>query len=638
MKQLGSLVLVLGMLMGMAACMMPATVPSKAGNEAVTQPATDTASYPVTVENCGRTLTFTQAPARVVVAYQAVAEILIALGLGEKIVGVQYAQGQEALPEQAAVLNGLNWLAPSPGVSASKELLISTQPDLVIATYFTYDLDPSGGAASEADYAAIGAQSYGMATDAPCLQPGESFSIAAIFRDIRTLGTIFGVSANAEALIAQIQGQLDEVQARVAGLPPVPAIYYEDGQGPFTIYGEGLATEFITLAGGQNLLADQPAYTQVSAEVLAALPAEVWVITDYPGMAPVAERADFLYATFPNMPAAQNRRSVGINGAEAGIGIRFPTAIETMAKAFHPEAFANTTASGTTYPVTIENCGNTLTFAQAPARVVSLYSVTTELLLRLGLADRIVAAANFGEALPADLQAIYQKLNLVGQDFVIPREVLLSQKPDLVMDNQPDWFYSAENGFATVEDITGAGAQIYSITAKCGGGRVDAQFEDIYTDIRNMGKLFGVSDRAEALIAEMQATVDAVMTKVAGQAPLTVMIYDAGEGPLGVFGPGSYDAILRLVGGENAFADLTESYAQVSIEAVASREIDVVIVGGYDDTGAARADFIRQTFPNMAAVKNNRLVVIEYGLMNPGVRNHLGVEAFAQALYPEAFE
>jgi hypothetical protein len=39
------------------------------------------------------------------------------------------------------------------------------------------------------------------------------------------------------------------------------------------------------------------------------------------------------------MPAAQNRRSVGINGAEAGIGIRFPTAIEAMAKAFHPEAF-----------------------------------------------------------------------------------------------------------------------------------------------------------------------------------------------------------------------------------------------------------------------------------------------------------
>ena len=323
----------------LAACVLPAAVPQGTVNEVVAEPTITTASYPLTIENCGRTLRFTQAPVRVVVAYQAVAEMLIALGLGEKIVGVQYAQGQEALPEQAAVFDQLNWLAPSTGGSASKEILISTQPDLVIATYFTYDLDPGGGGASEADYAAIGAQAYGMATDSPCLLPGETFSIAAIFRDIRTLGMIFDISAKAEALIAQIQSQLDEVQAKVAGLPLVPAIYYEDGQGPFTIYGEGLATEFMTLAGGQNLLADQPAYAQVSAEILAALPAEVWIITDYPGMAPVAERAEFLYATFPNMPAAQNRRSVGINGAEAGIGIRFPTAIAAMAKALHPEAF-----------------------------------------------------------------------------------------------------------------------------------------------------------------------------------------------------------------------------------------------------------------------------------------------------------
>lgn len=163
-----------------------------------------------------------------------------------------------------------------------------------------------------------------------------------------------------------------------------------------------------------------------------------------------------------------------------------------------PTATANEKHAATGYPVTIENCGNTLTFDKAPARVASLYSVTTELLLRLGLEAHIVAAANFGEPLPADLQAAYQGLNLIGEGFIIPKEVLLSQKPDLVMDNQPDWFYSAENGFATVAEITGSGAQIYSITAKCGGGRVDAQFEDIYTDIRNMGKIFGVSDQAEA--------------------------------------------------------------------------------------------------------------------------------------------
>ncbi|MGL4608837.1 MAG: ABC transporter substrate-binding protein [Trueperaceae bacterium] len=289
------------------------------------------------------------------------------------------------------------------------------------------------------------------------------------------------------------------------------------------------------------------------------------------------------------------------------------------------------------YLVTIENCGNTLTFDKAPERVASLYSVTTELLLRLGLEKHIVAAANFGETLPDDLQTAYQNLNLVGEDFVIPKEVLLAQEPDFVMDNQPDWFYSSENGFATVEDITGAGAQIYTITAKCGGGKLDATFEDIYTDIRNMGLIFNVSERAEALITEMQATLEGVSAKIAEQDPLNVMIYDAGEGPLGVYGPGSYDYVLKLAGGTNAFADLSEAYDQVSIEEVATREIDVVVVAGYNDD-EQRAQFIRDTFPSMPAVQNERVYIIDYGLMNPGVRNHLGVEAFAKALFPEAFE
>lgn len=290
------------------------------------------------------------------------------------------------------------------------------------------------------------------------------------------------------------------------------------------------------------------------------------------------------------------------------------------------------------YPVTIENCGNTLTFDRAPERVVSLYSVTTELLLSLGLENRIVAAANFGEVLPDALQETYQALNLVGDSFVIPREVTLSYEPDLVMDNQPDWFYSSENGFATVEDITGAGAQIYTITAKCDSGRLDATFEDNYTDLRNMGKIFGVEERAEALINEMKTTIDVVKEKITGQTPPKVMIYDAGEGPLGIFGAGSYGFVLELSGGINAFADLPETYSQVSIEEVAARDIDVIIVAEYDGTGEARAEFIRQTFPNMAAVKNNRIAIIDYGLINPGVRNHLGVEAFAKALFPEAFE
>jgi len=48
------------------------------------------------------------------------------------------------------------------------------------------------------------------------------------------------------------------------------------------------------------------------------------------------------YATFPNLPASHYKCSVGVNAAVAGVGIRFPEAVEVMAQAFHPEAFATT--------------------------------------------------------------------------------------------------------------------------------------------------------------------------------------------------------------------------------------------------------------------------------------------------------
>lgn len=302
-------------------------------------PAASTASYPITIENCGRTLTFEKSPERVVVAYQPLAEIMIALGLGHTIVGVQYGQAQEPLPEQAAEFNTLPWLVEPNAGSASKEVLISTNPDFVLVSYFAYDIDPASGGASEADYAAAGAQVYGMATDAPCLASDETFTMETIYRDISTLGTIFAVAERADALIADMRGRIDAVRATVADQPLVSAVYYEDGAGPFTIYGGGLANEQLTLAGGTNTLADQGDYVQVGAEVIAASNADVLVIADCPGFEPVATRAAFLFATFPALPASQNKRSVGINCAAAGVGIRLPSAVEDMARAFHPERF-----------------------------------------------------------------------------------------------------------------------------------------------------------------------------------------------------------------------------------------------------------------------------------------------------------
>jgi iron complex transport system substrate-binding protein len=236
----------------------------------------------------------------------------------------------------------------------------------------------------------------------------------------------------------------------------------------------------------------------------------------------------------------------------------------------------------------------------------------------------------------------YKSLRSISTSSKVAREVLIAEQPDLVIDNQPDYFYNPAEGFATREELAQAGAKTYTLEAKCGGGKKDATIQDVYTDLRNFGALFGVSDRAEGLITDMQRRIDTVQAAVKDKPGVRVMFYDAGESPLGVFGPGAWDYALKLAGGTNVFGDAKESYLQLSVEEIAARDSDVIIVAGYTAEGVksseARVAFIRQTFPNHSAVKNNRVVIIPYEYTNPGLQNVLGVEAFAKAFHPDAFK
>jgi iron complex transport system substrate-binding protein len=162
-------------------------------------------------------------------------------------------------------------------------------------------------------------------------------------------------------------------------------------------------------------------------------------------------------------------------------------------------------ASTAGYPVTIENCGNTLTFDKAPERVVTLYPPTTEIMLALDLAEHIIGigSAESGGILP-EYEGAYKVLPVLSAaEGGTPKELLISAQPDFVFDNQPDYFYDASQGFATREELAANGAQIYSLTAKCKGSSPEASVESVDTDLTNLGQIFGVSERAQTQIAKM---------------------------------------------------------------------------------------------------------------------------------------
>jgi iron complex transport system substrate-binding protein len=220
------------------------------------------------------------------------------------------------------------------------------------------------------------------------------------------------------------------------------------------------------------------------------------------------------------------------------------------------------------------------------------------------------------------------------------KEVLLSQQPDLVISEGLEGFaYDPANGYATVSEIEATGSKVISTGGSCNPTDPASQTRStatVYNDLRMLGQIFGVSDRAEALVAELQAREAKIIAQVQGREPVKVAFYNGGDGPVFVLSFGIWDDLMTKAGGTNVI--ITEEF-QVSVEEFAASQPDVILIGTYPGQDAAeRIAFLKATFPNIPAVQNDRLVPIATIDTEASVRVIDGLEQIARALHPEAFQ
>jgi iron complex transport system substrate-binding protein len=123
----------------------------------------------------------------------------------------------------------------------------------------------------------------------------------------------------------------------------------------------------------------------------------------------------------------------------------------------------------TSYPLTIDNCGQKVTFTGAPQRVLILNGTSVgevESFIQLGLQKNILAnAQHYGVSDDPDMVAQIKALPTGGltenKNFDVPAEQVLAAKPDLVVSTWSGGF-DAKQGFATRERVGGDGAgQMY---------------------------------------------------------------------------------------------------------------------------------------------------------------------------------
>jgi iron complex transport system substrate-binding protein len=292
------------------------------------------------------------------------------------------------------------------------------------------------------------------------------------------------------------------------------------------------------------------------------------------------------------------------------------------------------------HPVTVQSCDREVTFDTIPARAASNDVNLTEMMLVLGLTDRMVGYTGISgwNKLDETIRAGVAELPELSERYP-SREVLIGADLDFWF---AGWNYGMRvGGEVTPETLAPFGIAVYELTESCIHimARDRIAVDDMFTDIRNLGIIFGVPERAEALITGWRADLAEIAATIPAGEPLRVFVYDSGEDT--PFTAGRYampTAMIEAAGGRNIMDDVETSWTRVAWEPVVERNPQVIVIVNYGDvTADQKIAFMRANpaFANIDAVVNNRFVVLEYVEATPGPRNIAAIRSLAAAFHGE---
>lgn len=231
------------------------------------------------------------------------------------------------------------------------------------------------------------------------------------------------------------------------------------------------------------------------------------------------------------------------------------------------------------YPMTVENCGEEVTFGAEPERIALLETAPVTILDGLGLMDRVVVrAGDFpAEYYSPELHAQIQDIESLSDDLdasghlMISQEEVVAHSPDLAL-GQPDGVERA--------GLEAAGVNLLIQELYCPEPAAEASFETVYAEIEAYGEIFGEQEAAQELIGDLQSRVETVAEQAEGEDRTAAVLYPTvGGGSSYAYGNRSMaHPQLEAAGFENVFADADERVFEVQLEELVDRDPDVLIL------------------------------------------------------------
>ena len=280
----------------------------------------------------------------------------------------------------------------------------------------------------------------------------------------------------------------------------------------------------------------------------------------------------------------------------------------------------------------------TTTYEKAPERVIAVYQGSIETMLALGLEEHVVASYGLDNAVKEEWEDGLSKMNYHEEVFAPSKEDVMMLEPDMIF----SWgSLFGEKKLGDVDQWISRGTNTYINTNTRAGG-YDRTLEHEYTDILNIGKIFDIEEKAQALVDEMKQEIEDALAKTKGKEAQSVSVIEFLNDDISNYGASSLagDMITQL-GGELAAPDAK----QVGKEDLVEQNPDVIFVVYMENSGDDGED-VKSTcvakvmedpaFASLDAVKNGRVYPIMLGDMYAsGARTIDGIRNFAAGLYPE---
>ena len=257
-----------------------------------------------------------------------------------------------------------------------------------------------------------------------------------------------------------------------------------------------------------------------------------------------------------------------------------------------------------------DDLGRKVTLPKEIKRAVSLAPNLTENIFAIGAGERLIGVTTYCNfPLEAD------KIQKVGDTINPNIETIIALKPDVVFVSTASQIESFTNQLAQ-QNIA-----VYVTNPN--------SLDDVFANLKKLGELFGTSDKAEKLVADLQKRTNEVEQKVKGKKSVKVFVQISKEPLFTVGGKSFLTDLIKRADGESVTANVAEAYPKFSKETALALQPEVIILSESEDNKEPN-----DVFKNSPAVKNGKVFKINADIISrPTARLVDALEQLAEKIH-----